>query len=98
VGNALVVHGSKPNFTSQSLSTATAANFLGVWGDASGAAYVVGAGGAIRAATLPYTSLAPEQSGTNKQLHAIWALPSPAAPCAAWAVGETGTILCKAYP
>jgi hypothetical protein len=96
VGNNVIAAGpaQSTSWTTIALTAALAADLRGVWGHANGAVYAVGAGGAIRASgTL--SSWGVEESGTNKQLNGVWAQPSPAPPCAAWAVGDTGTILCR---
>ncbi len=67
-------------------------------GPATGSVLVVGDGGTI-ASSLDLATWSDEASGTDKTLYGVWTpLVSAAGSCNAYAVGETGTILCKKAP
>jgi hypothetical protein len=70
------------------------ASLRSVWGRSMTEIYAVGDGGVILSRGLSIWS--PEVSGTSKALYGVYLPPAATAPCAAaWAVGDTGTILCR---
>lgn len=70
------------------------ASLRSVWGRGASEAVAVGDGGVILSRGL--SLWAPEVSGTSKALYGVYLPPAATAPCAAaWAVGDTGTVLCR---